>query len=287
MSIQYKKADIVNKPVYITCAKLKAIVRKAELDLTPHGEVWKREIYFFNQYEKSALIAIQHLLADPEKYFSEIYVPLKKKDSYRYVYPETKPAYHSSCECHRLLSDFENYKIPVEILGRGHDEIHRFRKWFETNGHLLDSRSDLFYFRLKNEFQISEAPEYVKYENSGYEEHENLSIEELGARIDARIKEAGRFYYGCKKNTDILRVYSRHAYRGFHSEGLPIPIPGYEEEEIKAFLRDYEERFKKPLQRDLIEFYRRKFNPQINMPGQILDQLGFKQCSSCADTQLA
>jgi len=276
--------NAMNQSVFITCANLKAIVRKSNLDLRPDGEVWKRKIYFFNQYEERALISIQHLLADPEKYFSEVYVPYEPQDTFRFVIPETRPAYHYSCECPRLRSDFENYKIPAEIRERGRDEVQRFRQWFLTNSRLMTGNQQLFAFRLRNEFQLSEVPEYVKYENSGYEEHENISVEALEARIDARIKEAGRYYYACEKNTVILRVYSKHAYRGFLEETLPFEIPGYSEAEIKEFLREYENRFKRPLQRDLIEYYRLELNPDIAMSGPILDAIGFKPCVSCSGT---
>ena len=36
-----------------------------------------------------------------------------------------------------------------------------------------------------------------------------------------------------------------------------------------------------PLKKALIEYYRIKFNPNIEMNGLILDQLGFKQCRNC------
>ncbi len=276
------QSAVMNPAVFITCANLQSIIRKSQLDLRPDGEVWKRKILFFNGLEKGELIAIRHLLADPQRYFSEIYTPCVRRDSFRFVTPERSPAYHFSRDCPRLSSDFENYQIPEEIGNRGHAVVLKFREWFQTNVHLLEDREDLFRFRLRNEFQISEVPKYVKYENSGHEEHENLGLEKLETRINTLIKEAGRFYYACAKNTAILSMYSRCAFHGFKDEGLPSQVPGYAEDDVKAFLREYDDNFKQPLKRDLIEYYRRDLNPDIRMSDSILDQLGFKPCGSCS-----
>ena len=55
----------------------------------------------------------------------------------------------------------------------------------------------------------------------------------------------------------------------------------YDDDEVKSLLKEYDERFKKPLTENLIQYYRLKLNPDIELMGQILDNLGFGACGSC------
>ena len=72
---------------FITLANTNKIIFNSDiqsLDLT--GDIYKIPIYFFSKYEENALLAIQELLKDPDKYFTEIYKPYKPVDTYSYVY---------------------------------------------------------------------------------------------------------------------------------------------------------------------------------------------------------
>lgn len=266
---------------YITLANTTKIIFNSEikgLDLS--GEVYKIPIYFFSKYEEKALLAIQELLKDPEKYFNEIYVPYKSEDTYTLVYEAKHPSYHKLTDCSRLNSNYENYEIPKEIKDRGKEEVKEFRRWFETVKHLLE-KPDVFVMRLQARWGIVTNPNAINRDNSGTTEIENLTIEELESKIDLKIKEAGRFYYYSAKNKTILHKFSKYSFLAFKMEPISNNDTEYSDLEIKELLRVYDNEFKKPLKKMLIEYYRLKHNPEIKMEGEILEQLGFRPCGDC------
>jgi hypothetical protein len=266
---------------YITLANANNIVYKGKLDgLDLSGELYKVQIRFFSNYEKSALLAIQELLRDPEKYFDEIYIPFVAKDTFRYIYEGKKPAYHKEVDCERLTSDYENFEIPAAIQEQGPEVVIEFRRWFETVKHLL-LKPDVFVARLQLRWGIVTNPKSINHVNSGFAEVENYSIEVVESLIDRTLKDAGRFYYQCSKNTIILKKYSQLTYLAYKEEPLYRNDTGYADVEVKKFLKHYDELFKRPLKRLLIEYYRLKFNPDIKMEGYLLERLGFKPCSYC------
>lgn len=272
--------------VYITLSNAKRIVfNKTELKtLNLNGQVYEKPIYFFSYYEKNSLLAIKELLKDPEKFFTEIYKPIHIKDTYRFVFKEKKPAYHYYLECERLQSDFQNYEIPEKIRKKGIDEIMRFRKWFIEHKHLLD-RPDVFAMRMELAFGISVNPKAINYENSGCNEIENLNLDELRQKIDTLLKEAGRYFYQSEKNKTILNKFSKYTFLAYRQDEIRINDTEYQDEEIKRFLRDYNERFKKPLKKMLIEYYRIKHNPELKLEGYLLEQLGFRPCRHCHENK--
>jgi hypothetical protein len=270
---------------FITLANTKKIIFNSNtksLDLK--GDIYKIPIYFFNKYEENALLAIQELLKDPEKYFSEIYKPYKPIDTYSYVYEGKKPSYHKYRCCPRLQSDYQNFEVPQEIKDKGTDAVQEFRQWFETVKHLLD-KPDIFVERLRIKYGIVTNPKAINLENSGLTKRENLTIDELEERIDSLIKEAGLFYYKNKKNTTILNRFSKYTYIASKPDEIYTNDTSYSDVEVKKLLKDYDREFKIPLKRLLIEYYRLKQNPEIKMEGHFLEQLGFLLCKYCHNSE--
>ena len=266
---------------YITSANAKNIVRKIDatsLDLD--GNIYKRPIYFFSKYEKNSLLAIQELLSNPKKFFTEIYIPIKVTDTYAYVYEGQKPAYHKSSECPLLRSDYRNFEIPESIKKRGKNEINKFRNWFKQHEYLLET-PDIFAMRLNLRFGINTNPRVINYDNSGYSEINNYSLEQVKNKIDSMIKDAGRFYYRTEKNKAILGRFSKFTFLAYKLDPIKNNNTGYGDNEVKMFLKDYDNQFKKPLKALLFEYYRIKLNPDINLEGFLLEQLNFKQCAKC------
>lgn len=268
---------------YITRANVTRITFESDLQsLDLKGEIYKIPIYFFSKYEENALLAIQELLKDPEKYFTEIYVPYKPTDTYRYVYEERPPAYHKHVDCPRLNSDYQNFEIPNEIREKGAEYVHEFRQWFQSVKHLLE-KPDIFVERLRIKWGVVSNPREVRGGNSGPTSLDNYTIEDLEGKIDSLIKEAGRFYYKSTKNETILKRFSKLTHLAYKPVPLEGNNTGYSDEEVKELLRIYDEQFKKPLKRDLIEYYRLKLNPTIWMEGHLLERIGFKPCEYCHD----
>lgn len=220
------------------------------------------------------------MLKNPEKYFNEIYVPYEPVDTFTLIYEGKKPSYHKFADCPRLHSVYENFEIPSEIRELGKEKINEFRNWFETVKHLLDD-PETFVMRLKLRWGIETNPNAIIFHNSGSTEIENLNVEELESKIDLIIKNAGRFYYKSEKNKAILSKYSKFTYLAYKSEKIENNETNYSDEEIKALLEEYDYEFKRPLKRMLIEYYRLKHNPNMDLEGFILEKLGFKECGYC------
>lgn len=266
---------------FITLSNTKRIIYSSDIkNIDIEGSIYKIPIYFFSKYEKNALLAIQELLKDPENYFNEIYVPYEVVDTYSYVYEGQKPRYHEYSCCPRLNSDYQNFEIPPEIKCQGNEAIEEFREWFKKVEYLLE-KPDIFVARLHARWGIITNPQAINIANSGSVKFENIKIEELEKRIDGRIKAAGRFYYKSEKNKTILHRFSKLTFLAKIEDPIKINDTGYNDDEVKTLLNEYDLTFKQPLMSDLVEYYRLKLNPEIIMEGLLLFRLGFKSCGHC------
>jgi hypothetical protein len=266
---------------YITIANAQQIIYKTEIkSLELDGSVYKRKIFFFSKFERNSLLAIQELLKDPEKFFTEIYKPVVVKDTHKFVYEGKPPAYHQAKDCPRMSANYENFEIPEGIREKGFDEVINFRKWFEENKHLLE-KPDVFVIRLELRWGIVTNPKAIKRDNSGWTEVENYELEELEKKIDQLLREAGRYYYESSKNSTILRKFNKYTFLAYRDEPIENNDTGYPDDVVKTLLKEYNDKFKKPLKRLLIEYYRLTLNPDLKLEGNLLDQLGFKPCGQC------
>ena len=266
---------------FITLSNTKKIIFSSDLENTElKGEIYKIPIYFFSKYEANSLLAIQELLKDPERYFSEIYKPYKVKDTYKYVYEGQRPGYHEFSDCPRLNSDFQNFEIPFEIKEQGIEAIEEFRYWFKSVEYLLD-KPDVFVARLHARWGIITNPKAINRDNSGIVKFDNINIEDLEKIINNLIKSAGRFYYASDKNKAILDRFAKCTFLANKKEKIYSNDTDYNDKEVKDLLKFYEQKYKHPLKAKLIEYYRLKLNPEIKMEGYLLERLGFKACTHC------
>ena len=270
---------------FITAHNAYKIVQRNNLKTAKlTGEIYKWKIYLFSKYEEQSLLAIQELMKNPEKYFTEIYDPIYIPDSKKYVYKEQQPAYHLYDDCGRLHADFSNVELPQEIKERGDDEIERFRQWFKENSYSLADDPARFTMRLQLAFRISINPKAINYENSGNTDFSNVTVAELENSIDNLLRAAGRFYYASEKNTQILRQFGKYSCIAFNDNPLNNNDTDYSDHEVKEFLKEYHQQFKLPLRKLLIEYYRVKLNPDLDFEENLLEVLGFKKCGNCKKT---
>jgi len=248
-----------------------------------NGNVYKKPIYFFSYYEKNNLLGLKELLRDPENFIREFYVPIENKDKFKYVFEGGKPAYHSQHNCSRLNSNFKNFEIPEAIREKGKTEVERFRNWFKENQYLLD-KPDIFVARLFTAFKIQVNPKAIDYDNSGVEVIDNLNLQELEIRINKYISQAGQYFNNAdneKKN--IIRRFQKFTFLAYSENEIKNNDTKYSDLAIKKFLKQYDAHFKKPIKELLIEYYRVLHNPDLKFEGNLLEQLGFKSCNSCAN----
>ena len=249
--------------VYVTQSNAASIVYKvnrAELG-NLDGEVYTKRIIILSEGEKRRLLAIRKFFEDPELFIDRYFGNAREQRDEDLVFEGAPPAYHASAECDRLHSEYMNYEIPEQIRERENVEPgirSRFRQWFKENCYLLDEndpryRPDFFILRIRSEFKVDirDVRQIVR-PNSGITDMKNASIEEIQAEIDRILKDAGKWFYASAKHTAILRYYQKKTYLAYKSDPLPDNKTGYTDEESKAFLKDYDERFKKPLKFNLI-----------------------------------
>lgn len=269
---------------YITESNLRRIIARCDLtEIEFDCPIYENmEIFILNKYEKKTLQAIQKLLKKPEDYIKYYYRPIdKKRDSLKYIYEGGTPSYHENIACEGLNSDYKNYEIPKEIKEKGEEYIKKFREWFKQNKELFESKSDIFVFRLFTDWNIKTSLKAIDRQNTGIVELEDYNIDSLDAEIRKLLRESGRIYKASTKNTKILKRYSRKTFLAYKEDfEVDEDIP-YTKEEVIELLIEYDTLIKRPLINRLIEYYRIKLNPNLEMKGKLLEVLGFKPCFRC------
>jgi len=117
--------------------------------------------------------------------------------------------------------------------------------------------------------------------NSGVTTLVNKSLDAVDAQINRLLRKAGKFYYASEKNNSILKQYQHYTGLGYQDGALHSNRTGYSEKEVKTFLRDYNEQFKKPLKKLLTTYFRVKYNPDLQFSGYLMEQLDIKCCRHC------
>jgi hypothetical protein len=272
---------------YITSSNAKKIVQN--LDLTNNtfsGYLYKRQINFFNRLEQNLVLAYKHFIENPEQFLTSKYVKLNKAiDTHKWVFEGGAPAFHRTSDCVKLNAEYFNLEIPKFIRARGYDAVQEFRSWVQNNSYLLrDHKLDIFFMRLRSKYgqQIGNNPKAIFADNSGVESFDNLNLEELEDRIDTLLEEQKAYYF---QHRDVLCKFSRKTFLAYRDDPISENNTDYTDSELKAFLRDYNKTYKKPLIKLLYHYHRIKLNPELELSGKLLEQLNFKPCSCCHKLQ--
>lgn len=282
---------------YITKANSKRILKRINLNSIPdiEGTVYKKPIYFLSKWETKYLLLMQSLLKEPEKFAVEVYQPVINKDTYHYVFEsEQPPAFHTNKDCERLRAKFKNFEIPFEIKARvkeqgGDDETEKrkvleFREWFKNHFGLFQNEPEQFLKKLEIDWNIQRKLEEIERDNSGVESVVNYDLESLEHEIDKIISEAGKYFTSNPDKQPIIRRFQKLTFLAYKKDVISQNDTVLNDSELKDFLLDYENRFKKPVKELLIEYYRVKYNPDLSFEGTILKQLNFRECSLCNGT---
>lgn len=293
---------------YITNANSKKMIGLINLKEVGEidGEVYKKPIYFLNKNEITYLKSMQTLLKDPEKFVFEIYKPIVKKDTFQYVYESVQPpCYHDKDDCPNLHAGYKNFEIPSEIKERvrlkaeeeGKSEaeililiekqVAIFRKWFKEHFHLFQNDTKEFLRQLDIRWNIQRNLKEVERENSGIDSVKNLDLVELENEIDKILSAAGQYFNQNKDRQHIIRRFQKLTFLASKKGSLEtINDTELSDDELRAFLAEYELKFKKPIKELLIHYYRVKYNSELSFDGKLLERLNFKPCSACHDEYL-
>lgn len=270
---------------YITNYNANSILSRLDIDnLHLSGDIYKKRIYIFSSYEEKELLLIKAFISDPNKFFKDFYVAVKPhEDTYTFVneYEGMRPAYHKVINCNRLNADYKGIYIPEEIRKKGKLAVLEFREWFKTVEHIYERDKTLYVERLWMKYKIRTNPANLEKDNTGSEYFSNAKIEEIEHKIDELLRAAGRYYYQSPKNTEILKVFGKMTFLAYRSDSIYRNRTKYSDQDIKDFLLNYDRNFKKPLMKMLRDYYRVKYNPNLDFSMLLLERLGFKACSAC------
>lgn len=283
-TVKYEKSESENM-VYITRANSIRISNQIKPDKFADlkGIIYERKIDIFNNREEKWLLAIQEFYENPEKFIKEYYQKVVNKDTFTLVWEGGHPAYHIDKNCEKLNKDYENFKIPEEIIKKGKGEIIRFRQWFEQNKYLLE-KPDTFAMKLHMAFDIITNPKAINIDNSGVILLENYDLEEIKSIIDDLLEQYKKYFYRDNKTKEILSKFSKTAYIYKKKLSIPNNNTKFSDEEIYTLLKEFDVKFKSPLYKYLIEYYKVKLNPELKFENYLLDQIGFRQCRTCYNT---
>lgn len=270
---------------YITQYNASRILKDANLQniKIKNRGIFRRSIYFFNNFEETFLKVYQEMLENPDEFFSKVYSKFEEpKDNYFYLTPPKPPSYHEKSNCSFLNSDYKNFEIPKEIRKKGNVQAEEFRKWFATVQYLFDKDPEAFQVRLQARWGILVSIAEIAGINSGVSDIKNYDLETLVSEIDKLLIEARKFRYSCSKHDEILKRFQKKAYLALKEDPIDDNSTSYSDEEIKVILKEFELNYKRPIKSLLTEYYRVSLNPEMKFEGKLLDSIGFFPCSSCA-----
>jgi hypothetical protein len=280
------KSDMGTK-VYITISRLKNILSEIPMQSLSSltGTLYKRNIFIFSDRERLRLMAVKSFFEDSEAFIGRYWKPATWGQNPHYVFPDEQPVYHLHKNCDRLYSDYNNIEIPAHIRNRGKEAIDSFRKWATANKAIFLDHPERFKLMICTEFDIPLTElNLVFFENSGAAGVVNENLNAISIQIDRILREAGKFYYASPKNTAILGQYQKYASLGYYNTPLHSNRTGYSEDEVKKFLREYNEQYKKPLKKLLTSYFCVHYNPELSFNGFLLEELGLRCCQACGQT---
>lgn len=269
---------------YITISNSKKIIQKLnaeELDRISE-ELYKRDIYFFSTRERANLKGIRELFKDPENFSVNYYKPIEIRDSLKYVFAEKQPSYHKDNACLRLNSNYKNYEIPIPIREKGLNEVLNFRDWFiKNNCQLMGAKDYIFALQRKFPYVGAIDPKTIEKVNSGVEEKENYTIESLESKIDKLLTDCDDYFNNNPNLRALIARYQKWTFLAYTYGPIDNNNSGLNDTQLRDFLRSYDITFKSPVKQYLIEYYRLKFNPDLDFHGLFLEKMGFKKCTHC------
>lgn len=282
--IEIKNAENIFKPenhnkVYITKHNSKKLLKQFDIKNSVVNEfVSEIEFKWFHEYEVKHLLALRLLYSNSKAFFKK-YNKINTFDTFTYFQEGNKPSFHNSITCKNLYSSFSNFKITPEMRKKGLTE--KVRDWYKEQRFKYNIENerdrDIIITNCKLKFGLHETPEFVHYVNKGIEDNANYNIETIKERLENSIKNANSFYESDNEIKLILDQYGKKVYfennEFFGLENAPT--------KSHIVLKEFAEIYKSKVAYWLAEYYRIQFNKEIAFEGNLLEKLGFQECSFC------
>jgi hypothetical protein len=274
--------SIIQNPKFVTNANIKRTLFKLDKsDFDYESEIYKHSINYLNLLEKRDLLSIKCLYEFPDIFFKNFYSKINTVDTFKFVFEEQQPAFHSDNACPNLSSDFENYLIP-EVIKSNQLEL-EYRNWFKQNIHLTEKKILTDLFKDIHYKKWNCLPFFVDYENSGVFEFMNLNVDDIESNIDTLLQNIKLYIEKSLIIKKIISVFGKQSYAFDKVETLKLNRLPYDKETISDVLKTFELEYKRPLINMLKEYYRIKYNSNLVFEENILIGLGFRQCKVCQE----
>jgi hypothetical protein len=265
---------------FITKANAERIVKQINLtDLEIYEFGQQIKFKWFNKGELKKLKALEMLFTNPKLFLSR-FVPLKpREDENDYVF-RSNAAFHTRENCSKMHSDFNNIKIPEEIIKSGRKQ--EFLQFCTDHAELYYNFPDQFRLRLRWRFNITFDP-FVHFENSGYQAIENMTFAELVKAIENKILEFNNWIGESSLNRQVVEKFGLQSFNYKKPEMInTIKISNtVKKQDVIEILKHFELNIKQPLIVLLTYYYRMKNNSDLSFESNILIELGFIACSHC------
>lgn len=252
---------------YITIANAKRSIQEIDFvddSLFSMQILFEREIDFLNQKEKIELLKLKCFLENPDYFLNDMYSLVKKRsENTNLVFKSNSPpAYHQNPSCESLKSDYINFRFP---LGLSKDQKEKYIDWMKENRQLEENDTEAF--KARHFAKWGSVYFKVKHDNSGIALIENESLLDIKTSIKSLLDKSTTYNLTLEEKKESIYWYDL-------------------DENLISEKMKFDKEIKKPLISNLKEFYRLKLNPELDFDKKILDQLGFRQCKNCYNTDI-
>jgi hypothetical protein len=269
--------------VYITRSNAERIIKKMDVKALNIAEFAKQmQFKWFNNWELGTLMAYELFFSDPEEFVAQ-FSELQPRETQRsFVYKNAlPPAFHYFQNCQRMLSNYENIRIPESILNSKREV--EFIEWCEANEDLRAKYPDQFKLRLRWKFRVTENID-VNIENSGYQAYEALTLEEVERAISDKLDQVKQWLGSSHLNREVMEKFGIQSFNCKNPERLnlkrlTIAAP---KEAVVNCLTHIETVIKQPLMDLFKVYYRLKENEGLAFNEHLLEHLGFSVCKQCS-----
>lgn len=261
--------------------------------IVPMEKPFQEPIYFFNDHEKKYLLVAKELLKKGNEFFKN-----QKKGTILTMSSDNKIfqgnkffAYHKEEHCERLNADYRNYEIPAELIERFKSQSadnaefekrkNEFRAWFKLKLDVFKNDVDQFVKDLEIRYNIIQTPKEILYENSGHIDLTQLNLGDLETQISKLIHQSKMYFVENPEEQKLIRRFQKLTFLAYTSNQIKTNDTNLSDDELRVFLKKYDDTFKKPLKSLLIQYYIVKYNPNLCFEEGILEELGFRKCSCC------
>ncbi|MBS1576858.1 MAG: hypothetical protein JST09_16295 [Bacteroidetes bacterium] len=133
------------------------------------------------------------------------------------------------------------------------DTLKHYLEVFNKPG---ETKDYIYKLQLAFPYVGSINPKTVDYSNSDSELKKDYSPEELENEIDDILAKADAYFNDNPNIRDLIYRYQKLTFWGYINGALKNNRSGLNDEQLKSFLRSYEEGFKAPVKECLVEYYR-------------------------------